>query len=212
MSDKRAAKLKKKRKSEKMEAQRRLTDEIAAGVQERRRLIGKPPIKVSKSVIYNTWKRAQNKAFSDCVTYALFASCKLLGSRYGWGHVRLQRYIKRLAELTVVISSGERSLEQLGSEILYETGVNSAEIPGFEQSEKAAPEHKFTLEACGKSVPLMLYPLYFDEGWKKKRLGRFFHELVSEIKHMLMFNKLAEYRDYTVKRVRMVFHICDKEV
>lgn len=200
--NKHALKMKKQRRAERQKKHQEVVDKIVQDFNDYQRSVGKST-NLPPELIYRTYKRKEAEFIADATITTVVVTIYVLSEIYHFGFKRLYKYISRLFYLVDAIYDGTRTIEQLRNEILYETKIDCMLIPPFPETVDVAKI--VLLDHCQGIMVLCLYQMYFDLGWKNKRLQRFFNDICAELQDVILNNRLSEIKNYLSKKFDIEF-------
>jgi hypothetical protein len=201
MKDKRAYKKKQQRRREREAEFETKKDDL---YEKYRSEMKKSGIKArwSKDYIWQEYKRTTMEVYKKSIMAALICTMHCLHKNEGWGCDRLWRLFDGTARIITAIGSEERNVSQLASELIYDAGVDIKAIVGDYKpwnGEDASKHLNVTyagamLENIVPAMVIVLFELYNQFGWKKKRMNRIAGDVKDVYIYALENNKLDEVR------------------
>lgn len=155
--------------------------------------------RISKEIALELTK----EAILDCLTVTAYC----LNRTYGWGKVRLMRYTHGVHRIIKAIGNNERGLNKLAEELIDETGIDiksyfDGYVPynGIKQTDSRKQRAVCIMECVPVWLVSCMYVMYFDYGFKHKRLDRLMKMVRVEIVPMVEYLQQRAY----IEKVRKV--------
>lgn len=201
MKDKTAKKLKQKRRAERQAARDEEIQKIVDSVNIRKNQRGVNK-KYSNEHIYSVYKRLQNEISREAVMDCLIITMYCLNRDHGMGQERLMRYTNRMQRIIYNVGNDIRSIDKLSEELKYEIDIDvESFFDGYEPFDgvKQNSDYKIKIVCLMERIPTWLtaciYVLYFDYGFKHKRLNTLIENIKTELIPAVENGKILEYAD-----------------
>lgn len=119
------------------------------------------------------------KMIALSIVYCMTAVAYCLRKTCGWGQTRLVQYIQAVHKYIGVVGKQRRDIPTLREELRLDAKCDcSILFEGYEPFKgkdvglRRLSEAQVIFQKIEYVFPMMLYTLYFDYGWKEKRMNR----------------------------------------
>ena len=180
MKDKRAARMKAKRRAAKKaaleETKRQFFDDLEKKEMNGRRIRRN----YDKKEAWRLNKELQWELFTKSVVSCMIVCAETLSTEYGYGKKRILQYIENVKKTLDIVGANERSIQQLSEELKLDAGIDIKALyeccelfGGKRQTKLQKLEAAAVFENAKSGMTLTMYTLYNNRNWKKQRISRF---------------------------------------
>lgn len=178
MKNKIAERAKKKRRAQKETERRKQCDEIMEKFKAAAKKQGLRT-KYSKESVWRAFNTMDRELVALSIVYCMTAVAYCLRKSCGWGQTRLVQYMQAVHKYIGVVGQQSRDIPALSEELKIDAGCDCASLfEGYEPFKgkdvgiKRLSEGQVIFQKIEYVFPMMLYTLYYDYGWKEKRMNR----------------------------------------
>lgn len=190
MKSKQAERAKKKRRVAKAEAKRIRENKIYSAFLTAAE--GKHIKPYKRQEVLKAYRALETETTVKAIVYSVVATLYVLHTVYRWGTIKIVRQARSIYRYINVVSDEKRSIPQMAEELHIDAGLDVYSLFGkYEPYSGQSKDKQKIVEICamvGKIsdlLPMIMYSLYYDEGWKSKRMNRFGSEVRNAIIDML---------------------------
>lgn len=190
MKSKQAERAKKKRRAEKLAAKREHEDKIYKAFKDASE--GKPVKPCKKRDVVRAYRQLEIETNVKAIVYAIVAVLYVLHTVYGWGATKILRHARSIYRYINIVGADERSIPQMAEELQIDAGLDAYKLldnyepyGGQSKDKQKIAEIYAMSEKISLVLPMILYALYYNEGWKAKRMNRVGSEVRSTLIDML---------------------------
>lgn len=212
MKDTQAARAKQKRRLKKEAERRKYRDEILSKVTEMAKQRGVKTA-YSKEAIWKAFNGVDRKLIALSVVYSVIAVAYVLRKSFGFGRERLIQYIKDSHKYINVVGKQVRDIPNLKEELKIDAGIDCENLfndykpfEGQIVSHERKCEGQVMLQKMNYIYPMAIYTMYFDRGWKQKRMSRLICELKKVIIGIIERNEIENIKKILYEECNLKFY------
>lgn len=212
MKNKIAERAKKKRRAAKEADKQKERDEILSKFAKVAKEKGVK--KYNKKNVWNSFLQMDRDLTAKAIVYSVIVVAYCLHKNYGWGTERLSQYVNGTHKYLITVGNNNRSIPKLKDELIQDAGLDWDSIFGdytpYNESEKSEdPRHdegKVMAQKMTYLLPMVMYTLYFDKGWKKKRMNRIGQQIREILVEVIEHNKISQLKKTLLEECKMRFN------
>lgn len=178
MKNKIAERAKRKRRQEKRAAEAAFAKELTEGVKQRAKEHGIKPRRFKQADIIRIHKQVERETIFNAIRDDIIIMTYVLHKFHGWGTQRLARYIEYAQKYIGTVGNNDRNIPSMEYDLRADTGIDCKILfdgyePCRDKPKSVETEQKKLFLTHTKYVlPMVLYALYYDLGWRHKRMTR----------------------------------------
>ena len=179
MKDKRAAKIKKRRRAERRADIEKAKQMFFEDFEQAAKKNGTDIKKYDKEFAWRINKRLQKELTEKSIMCCVISTMYCLNRDCGWGCNRLFNYCSWCKAIIDHIAAEDRTIVQLAEELRYDAELDIPDMfdgykpfGGVPQTGERNAEAAVLLAGIKNSMVIALYQLYNRAGWRRKRMNR----------------------------------------
>ena len=178
MKNKIAERAKRKRRQEKRAAEAAFVKELTEGVKQRAKEHGITNKHFKQADIIRIHRQIERETIFNAIRDDIIIMTYVLHKFHGWGTQRLARYIEYAQKYIGTVGNNDRNIPSMEYDLRTDTGIDCKILfdgyePCRDKPKSVETEQKKLFLTHTKYVlPMVLYALYYDLGWRHKRMTR----------------------------------------
>ncbi len=178
MKNKQASRAKKKRRLQKEAERKQRRDEIVEKIQKTAKKHGLKN-KYKKEELWRAFNEMDKKMIVLSIVYTIISVSYCLRKIDGWGQTRIIKYIQATQKYITIVGQNNRNIPALKEELKIDAGIDCDALfkdyqpfAGQKVGYEKFAEGQVLFQKIEYIFPMVIYSLYFDSGWKQKRMNR----------------------------------------
>ena len=208
MKNKQAERAKKKRRAQRMDEKRKQEDKIYDAFMNAAE--GKNIKPYKKRDVIRAYRKLEVETGIQAIVYGITAELYVLHMVYGFGEKRLLRHAHSIYKYISVVGEDLRSNPQMAEEMRLDAEFDVYSLfDGYEPYDGKKVDKREVARVVAMTdkiitlMPMIMYPLYYEECWKSKRMNRIGIEIRDVLIDMLEKNNIGELRDCLKKECKI---------
>lgn len=211
MKNKIAERVKRKRRQEKRAAEAAFAKELTEGVKQRAKERGIKPQRFRQADIMRIHRQIERETIFNAVRDDIIIMTYVLHKFHGWRTRRLARYIEYAQKYIGTAGNNDRNIPSMEYDLRADTGIDCKTLfdgyeprrdkPGSVETE----QKKLFLTHTKYVLPMVLYALYYDLGWRHKRMARAADEFRQTVIAVIEFDSMGDIRRELFKKRNIRF-------
>ena len=211
MKNKIAERAKRKRRQEKRAAEAAFAKELTEGVKQRAKERGITNKRFKQAEIMRIHRKIERKAIFNDIRDDIIIMTYVLHKFHGWGTQRLARYIEYAQKYIGTVGNNDRNIPSMEYDLRADTGIDCKTLfdgyePCRDKPKSAETEQKKLFLTHTKYVlPMVLYALYYDLGWRHKRMAQAADEFRQTVIAVIELDSMGDIRRELFKKRNIRF-------
>ena len=193
--DKTAKRLKQRRKQEAAVKKREFEDSIINRFSQICKEKGLP-FKHSRDKILAAYRGVEVESIRQAMITSIACTLCTLHREYGFGKTRLYRMAVEFTVRIGNVGQAERQISQMSEELLLDVKLDcDSEFSDFKvpKSVKNYHEAVAVIQSVRNTIPIVMYSVYYQLGFKRKRMAKVYKKTCELIKRAILFSCLDAY-------------------
>ena len=197
MKNKIAERAKRKRRQEKQAAEQALARELSEEINQKAKANGINK-RFTQKEIMRIHRQTEREMIRNSIRDDVIILAYVLHKFHGWGTVRLTRYLAYAHKYIKVVGNDMRGIPAMEYDLKADTGIECDCLFGEYEPCKGKPHtveterKKLFLTHTKYVLPMILYMMYYDFGWKHKRMERLANEFKQAVIAAIEFDSLEK--------------------
>ena len=166
--------------------------------------------KFDRNTVWKVCRELAVELTKETILHCVVVTMHCLHREYGIGQVRLMKYAHNITHKISVIGNDKRDIKKLADELKTETGVDVISMfDGYEPYNGAKPKNDTQnrrvclMERVPMWFMMCLYSLYYDYGWKHKRIERIANQIKPVLIDCVENGKIEYYKEYLKEKCKL---------